>query len=343
MVSKMLAEWYRKNSRDLPWREDINPYRVWVSEIILQQTRVIQGIGYYKRFLESFPTIYDLADSPIDKVMKVWQGLGYYSRARNMHFTAKYVVKHYNGIFPDDIDELLKLKGIGDYSAAALISIAYNKPFAAVDGNVYRILSRYYGIDIPVNSSKGKKYFARVANEILDKEYPGQHNQAIMELGALVCLPLTPHCEQCPLSARCLAYNQNTISQFPVKLAKKSISYRYFNYIVIKKDRKRFIKQRPEGDIWTLLYEFPLIETETRIEPEEIIQKNEWKVFFPEGIISLHISKEYKHQLSHRLIFVRFFDVQVNEEYLLDSFIEVDLNSIENYAFPVVIQKYLKQ
>jgi A/G-specific adenine glycosylase len=341
ILSEIIAIWYKNNSRELPWRKDSDPYKIWVSEIILQQTRVNQGMNYYKRFIEEFPTIAELANSSLDRVMKVWQGLGYYSRARNMHQTAKDVVKYYGGVFPDDIKELLKLKGIGDYSAAALVSIAYNKPYAAVDGNVYRILSRYYGIDIPINTSKGKKYFSELASEILDKQNPGNHNQAIMELGALVCLPLSPHCTVCPLSVICVAFNDNSIKKFPVKIMKQRVTSRFFNYIIINKAKKVYIRQRPLGDIWAMLYEFPLIETTVIVDPINITKLLQWNNIFANKKYKITcISQEYKHKLTHRLIHVRFFEVDVEEDYSLPGFLEVDRKELEKYAFSVIIKKY---
>lgn len=343
MVSEIIANWYKSNSRDLPWRTDSDPYHVWVSEIILQQTRVNQGVNYYNRFLQEFPTIFDLANAPIDRLMRVWQGLGYYSRARNMHYTAKYVVEHFRGVFPDNIDELLKLKGIGDYSAAALISIAYNKPYAAVDGNVYRFLSRYYGIDIPINTTEGKKYFKQLADDILDRLNPGQHNQAVMEMGALVCTPTSPRCSDCPLSDTCIAYNKKIVSKLPVKMQNKKVSKRYFYYMVIFKSKKSYIRQRAENDIWALLYEFPLIETSSKYDPEKIMELAEWKKLFPHGFRNLTISKEFKHQLSHRLIYLHFFTIEVEKNYSLPGYLLVDIKDLDHYAFPVIIERFLKQ
>ena len=243
-ISNTLIEWYEDNKRDLPWRHEPSPYQVWISEIILQQTRVSQGLSYYLRFTEKWPTVEALAQASEEEVLKLWQGLGYYSRARNLHQCAKQVVERHGGSFPADYDQLKGLKGIGSYTAAAIASIAFNLPHAVVDGNVYRVLSRLYDIDTPINNSEGMEAFASAANELLDRQRPGLHNQAMMEFGALLCTPQNPDCLHCPVQAHCLAFDHQTVMQRPVKLPKVKISTRHFNYLVLrveKMERNAFI------------------------------------------------------------------------------------------------------
>jgi A/G-specific adenine glycosylase len=342
-VSKTIQKWYHENRRDLPWRNTSDPYKIWISEIILQQTKVKQGIGYYYKFIENFPDIFNLAKSPIDKVMKVWQGLGYYSRARNMHQTAQHIVDFYQGTFPADEEDLLKLKGIGKYTSAAVASIAFNKPFAVVDGNVSRVLSRYYGIGTPVNSTEGKKTFSELAAEILDHNNPGQHNQALMELGAIVCFPKNPLCGICPLKENCNSLISGSIALFPKKIKKQIVRDRFFNYLLIKKGNTILIRQRQPGDIWTMLYEFPLIETDVNTNIEGILRDEQWKNYFkglPYKITS--ISKTFDHKLTHQRISTRFLEVEVEKNIEIPYTLEVEIIDLQNYAFPRVIDKYLE-
>ena len=342
-VSKIIQKWYLENQRELPWRHTSDPYKIWVSEIILQQTRVNQGIDYYNKFVENFPNVFILANSPIDKVFKIWQGLGYYSRAGNMHLTAKIIVDKYQGAFPHDQKELIKLKGIGDYTSAAISSIAFGMPYAVVDGNVSRFLSRYYGIDIPVNSSLGKKTFQKLAAEILDRKNPGLYNQAVMELGAIVCLPKNPLCPACTLSAECIAFNTGSIMLFPQKLQNRKIKDRYFNYLLIRKGPNIFINQRISQDIWKMLYEFPLIETFEKRNPEEILLFDKWISFFTgSSHILKTVSRVFNHKLTHQVIHTRFFEIEVENDFVLPGYLEISTKNIDNYAFPKVIDNYLK-
>ncbi len=247
----------------MPWRETSDPYCIWLSEIMLQQTRIEQGLPYYLAFTNAYPSIFDLANASEEEVLKLWQGLGYYSRARNLHATAKYIAFELNGKFPETYEGLLKLKGVGDYTASAIASISYNEPVAVVDGNVYRVLSRYFDIDTPINSTAGIKEFKLLAKELLDKEDPATYNQAIMEFGALQCKPQSPLCNTCPLSASCLALKNNKISMLPVKLKKGKIKKRYFNYLVFQSEENKTILEKRSGKgIWEGLYQFPLIETD---------------------------------------------------------------------------------
>ena len=270
--SNILIYWYLQIKRDLPWRKTKDPYLVWLSEIMLQQTRVAQGMSYYLAFSEAFPTLKDLANADESTVLKMWQGLGYYSRARNLHFTAKYVSNELNGKFPSTYKELIKLKGIGDYTASAIASICFDEPNAVVDGNVYRVLARYFGIDIPINSTKGIKEFKILAQSLLDTKHPGVHNQALMDFGALQCKPQNPDCEKCPLNSGCVALEKKQIKQLPVKEKKLRVTKKYFNFLVfVTEDNKTIFEERKGKGIWQGLYEFPLLETTAAIDEKELI------------------------------------------------------------------------
>ncbi|RYD69225.1 MAG: A/G-specific adenine glycosylase, partial [Sphingobacteriales bacterium] len=255
-----LINWYLINKRDLPWRHTNDAYTIWLSEIILQQTRVEQGLPYFNKFLENFPTVADFASATEAKVLKLWQGLGYYSRGRNMHNTAQIVMNNYNGAFPTLHDDLIKLKGIGEYTAAAISSFSSGEARAVVDGNVFRVLARYYGIDTPINSPEGKRQFFKLANELLFLEDPALYNQAIMEFGAIQCKPKSPDCSVCPLNVECYALKHNSVNQLPVKLAKAEKKHRYFNYLVCTTNNEVLMRERQAGDIWQHLFDFPLIE-----------------------------------------------------------------------------------
>ena len=256
-----LIGWYEENKRDLPWRDTKDPYRIWISEIILQQTRVAQGYDYFVRFMERFPDVFTLAEADEDEVMKHWQGLGYYSRARNLHAAARSMAS--SGGFPVTYEGVLALKGVGEYTAAAICSFAYDMPYAVVDGNVYRVLSRWLGIDTPIDSTSGKKEFAQAAQELMDKRRPALYNQAIMDFGALQCTPASPDCLFCPLADSCLALSQGRVDTLPVKQHKTKVTHRFFNYIYVRTGGYTFIRKRTGNDIWKNLYEPLLIETDT--------------------------------------------------------------------------------
>jgi len=258
-VSIILQEWYAVNKRDLPWRHTKDPYLIWVSEIILQQTRVAQGLDYYNRFVGRFPNIRSLAEAEQVEVLKYWQGLGYYSRARNLHETAIDICRRWNGIFPERYDDILALKGIGEYTAAAIASLAWNLPYPVVDGNVYRVLGRLFTIETPIDTGKGKKEYRELATLLMPPEQAGLHNQAMMEFGALQCIPQTPDCETCPLSGSCFGYASGNPQQYPVKQNKTKIRNRYLHYFIILHGTDTFIRRRSEKDIWEGLYEFPLL------------------------------------------------------------------------------------
>ena len=270
-ITKKLINWYLVNKRDLPWRATNNPYFIWLSEIILQQTQVAQGLPYYKAFTSKFPTVFDLANAEESQVLKLWQGLGYYSRARNLHASAKYIVNEFNGVFPDTYNEIIKLKGVGDYTASAIASICFNETTAVVDGNVYRALSRIYGISTPINTGKGFKEFKALAQELIDTKQPATFNQAIMEFGARQCKPKSPDCSICPFNTSCVALQKNKIEQLPVKLKALKVKKKNFNFMVIlSADQKTILEKREGKGIWQNLYQFPLIETKQPVNILEI-------------------------------------------------------------------------
>lgn len=342
--SNDLIKWYRPNKRDLPWRNTRNPYFIWISEIILQQTRVSQGLGYYLRFIETFPTIEVLALAPLDSVLKVWQGLGYYTRARNIHETAKLVVGEYGGIFPNSYVELLKLKGIGDYTAAAIASFAFDEPVAAVDGNVYRIYSRVFGIYAPIDKSEGRKMLRKIAADELDLSQPANFNQAIMDLGGQICLPKNPLCHSCPVSSMCYANRNGDSGNLPVKAGKTKVRDRFFYYILIRHGDFTYIRQRMEKDIWHSLFEFPLIERSNRLSPEELILTNEWFDICGSGKVEvIFISDEVKHLLSHQHLYTRFFVVEIAKtSYLLQKkYSKVPTNELTRLSTPRLIERFL--
>lgn len=316
VTQQKLAHWYAANKRDLPWRTTSDPYKIWISEIILQQTRVNQGFDYYVRFVNRFPTVRSLAEAEEDEVLKFWQGLGYYSRARNLHKAAKQVMNLFDGKFPETFENVLSLSGIGTYTASAICSFAYNQNYAVVDGNVFRVLARLYAVSTPIDTSAGQKEFAQLAENLRDKTDAHTHNQAIMEFGALQCVPVNPNCEICPLKEHCKAYHLNIVSELPVKQGKTAVSNRYFNYFFIQNGEFTYLQKRTGKDIWQNLYEFPLIETETDTLPEKLIQSEKFKQLFA-GIQHVEFSDnlfQTKHILSHRRIFARFYTVKISEE-----------------------------
>jgi A/G-specific adenine glycosylase len=342
VFSKVLIGWYLKNKRELPWRLTSDPYHIWLSEIMLQQTRIEQGLPYYLRFSKAFPTVFDLAAAPLEKVLKLWQGLGYYSRARNLHESAKYIAEELNGIFPKSYKELKKLKGVGDYTAAAVASICYSEPVAVVDGNVYRVLARFFDVETPINSTAGIKEFKILATELLEKKDPSNYNQALMEFGALQCKPRNPLCATCPLSSGCLALQRKKIQELPVKLKKGKIKKRYFNYLVVYSDEnKTLLQQRTGKGIWHGLYEFPLIETKKPVGKDD---------FLPEGEISkilgsqefsfhLHNDKPVVHKLSHQHIYAHFWWVKAEKV----GGKGISLNRVKDYPVPVLIANFLEE
>ena len=346
IFSKKLISWYLQNKRVMPWRETKNPYHIWLSEIILQQTRVAQGLPYYLAFVEEYPTVFDLAKAEEEKVLKLWQGLGYYSRARNLHATAKLVANELNGVFPDNYKDLLKLKGVGDYTASAIASICYNEPVPVVDGNVYRVLSRYFGIHTPINSTHGVKEFKELAIQLMDHQEPADYNQAIMEFGALQCKPKSPYCIVCPLQESCVALQKGTIVELPVKLKKLKIKKRYFNYLVfLINEEETIIQQRTQSGIWQNLYEFPLIEGEIKNESDIISSE----VF--QGIVGnssheivIYEKQPVVHKLSHQHLYTHFYIVKVssNDDPAKEQK-RIPVDQIKDFPVPILLGNFIEQ
>ena len=337
--SNLLLHWYLQNKRDLPWRNSTNPYFIWLSEIILQQTRVAQGTPYYLAFIETFPTVFDLAAADEQQVLKLWQGLGYYSRARYLHQTAKYIAYENDGKFPENYQKLLKLKGVGEYTAAAIASFAYNEPVAVVDGNVYRVLARFFDIQTDISSSSAKKEFTALANELLPQNNAAQFNQAIMEFGATQCVPKSPNCAICIFNSSCLALQKKKVGRLPVKAKKTKVVNRFFNYLVfIDAKSKTIVNQRLEKGIWQNLYEFPVIETETEASFETIVTKI--KIDFKEkkiGSIVIFNDKPIIHKLSHQKLHISFIEVKIDA--ILDNGVEI--YELEKLPFPIVIFNFI--
>ena len=345
-ISHILINWYLINRRILPWRDTSDPYKIWISEIILQQTRVAQGLDYFNKFIDRFPDVFSLAQADEDEVLKYWQGLGYYSRARNLHTAAKTIVDTYQGEFPKTFTEIKSLKGIGDYTAAAIASFSWNLPHAVVDGNVYRILSRLFAIDTPIDTTAGKKVFAELAAELLPDDQAGLYNQAIMDFGALQCIPQSPDCNRCPLTDHCLAFAQNEVQSYPVKQGKTKTRNRYFHFFHIYYRDNTWIQKRDQNDIWKGLYQFPLIETEQACDWTELQKNDEFKRLFDNcGKIKIQlISPEIKHVLSHQKLYATFFRVEVENTGDLSSlFQEIKSEDLDKYAVPKLILRYLNE
>jgi A/G-specific adenine glycosylase len=341
--SKKVVEWYDQHKRNLPWRSTKDPYRIWLSEVILQQTRVIQGLPYYQKFIETFPTVLALAKAPEQKVLRLWQGLGYYTRARNLHKCANEIARAHNGNFPQRFEELKMLPGIGDYTAAAIASIAFAEPVAVVDGNVFRVLSRIFGIDTPINTPEGKKLFFELANTLIPSEHPDVHNQAVMEFGALYCTPKNPLCQGCVFQLSCVANKSGLQGQLPVKQRLKKIRKRYFYYFAIQKGNACLMKRRAEKDIWHGLFDFYLIEKKRPADPLKLVSEVS---LLKKGALKncvIETSKRYKHVLSHQVIHSRFVQIKLNGGTLKHT------NDLKFYSFkkiaglpkPVLISRFL--
>ncbi|OYT15857.1 MAG: A/G-specific adenine glycosylase [Bacteroidetes bacterium 4572_77] len=338
-ISNELINWYKKNARNLPWRKTKDAYSIWLSEIILQQTRVEQGLPYYNAFLKAYPSLAHFSKASEDEILKMWQGLGYYSRARNMRFTAQQIMNQYQGKFPEKHSEILALKGVGSYTAAAIASFAYNLPFAVLDGNVFRVLSRYYGVEIPINSTAGKKHFEQLAQEILDNKHADWHNQAIMEFGALVCKPKKALCTICVLKASCWAFARNKVDEFPKKDKKIKIKNRYLHYFLLEDEKKIFIEKRDNSDIWRGLYQLPFIETEK----EEITWPHEkFRLWLGERNYTMLETNSVKHKLTHQNLNLNFYHIRVNSIKHI-PFMAIDKKQWNNWAFPQPIHNYLIQ
>ena len=342
-IAKTLIHWYAENKRELPWRETTDPYRIWISEIILQQTRVVQGLEYFNRFMERFPDVRSLAEAGEDEVMKYWQGLGYYSRARNLHAAAKEIMERFRGEFPQTHPEVLSLKGIGEYTAAAICSFAWRQPYAVVDGNVYRILARVFGMDIPIDSVAGKKEFAELAQVLLDRRHPDLYNQAIMDFGAVQCTPKSPNCLYCPLQERCVAFASGNVDKLPVKAGKTVVKPRYFNYLHIHSEGRTLLYRREAKDIWQNLYEYPLIETAQALDFADLQQTQEYRRLL-EGSGEVRVVRMFvmpKHVLSHRVIYARFYELETEHfSPAMKGYLQIPGEEIDRYAVSRLIELY---
>lgn len=338
----ILIKWYLQNKRDLPWRKTVDPYQIWLSEIMLQQTRVAQGMPYFFSFTKEFPTVKDLADASEEKVLKLWQGLGYYSRARNLHKTAQYISNDLNGVFPDSYKELLKLKGVGEYTAAAIASFSYNELVPVVDGNVFRVLSRYFDIESDIALPAAKKEFTALAQELMPKDNPALFNQAIMEFGALQCVPKSPDCSVCVFNESCIALQKGKVNMLPMKSKKLKVTNRYFNYLILEDVLgNTLIQKRTAKGIWHNLYEFPLLESQSIVDFNEVSKKATEEIFSEYTIISIEDCSESTivHKLSHQHLHIQFWKIKVEEE------IEngVDAQKLKTFPFPIVIYNFIEK
>lgn len=338
--SNLLTRWYLRNKRDLPWRNTQNPYPIWLSEIMLQQTRVAQGLPYFLSFTEAFPTVFDLAKASEEQVLKLWQGLGYYSRARNLHKTAQHVAFELDGVFPDNYNDLLKLKGIGEYTAAAIASFSYNETVPVVDGNVFRVLSRYFDVETDIAQASAKKEFAALAFELMPKDNPALFNQAIMEFGAMQCVPKNPDCDNCVMNSGCVALQKNKIHLLPVKSKKLKVRNRFFNYLIAEdEDKNSLIQKRTDKGIWHNLYEFPLIETEGETLIDDLVEPI--RDMFSENKISSiseYNSKSQVHKLSHQHLHIKFWKVKLNDPIKNG----MDYETLKSHPFPIVIFNFIE-
>ena len=337
----LILSYFDKNKRDLPWRDTNDPFRIWLSEIILQQTRVDQGMKFYNNFIQEFDTIFDLAKANEQKVLKLWQGLGYYSRARNLHFTAQYIATELNGVFPSSFIELKKLKGVGDYTAAAIASIVYKEAVPAVDGNMFRVFARYFNIEDDISSPKTKKIFWDLGLDIIDQKRPGDFNQAVMDLGATICTPKLPKCDICLLNESCEALRLSKVLELPIKLKKTKVSNRFLHFIVIENDDKIALSKRIGNDVWKKLYTFPKIETET-----DLLDKG-W-VLEEELENKLSFISEEKHILSHQNLFIKYWKLNVSLKDINHFIQDVDfemiaLNDLDQYPLPKPIEKFINK
>lgn len=338
--TEILLEWYSQNRRHLPWRDTKDPYKIWLSEILLQQTRVEQGLPYYLKFISRFPSVKDLAAASEEEVLKLWQGLGYYSRARNLRKAAIIINEEYNGLFPDNYKDLISLPGIGDYTASAIASICFNRPEAVVDGNVYRVLSRYFGVEIPIDSTAGKRYFKELATELIDPEQPGEYNQAVMEFGATCCTPKKPNCEACVLSNSCMALRDNMVQDLPVKSRGVKIRTRYFNYLVLRDPHMRTLMEQRKGNgIWQNLFQFPLVESAKTLNQDEIMDKLKDRLPDISPLTIYEPSAEYRiHKLSHQHLVTKFWVLPVAHE--LKGGLSID--EAEKLPMPVLVADTIK-
>ena len=339
-----ILEWFEENRRDLPWRETSDPYAIWLSEIILQQTRIQQGMAYWQRFMERWPTVEQLAAATEDEVLRLWQGLGYYSRARNLHAAAQQIVAM--GGFPTTFEGIRSLKGVGDYTAAAIASIAFGLPVAVVDGNVYRVLARHFGIDTPINTTEGKKLFAALAQEMLPPDHPSDYNQAMMDFGAIQCTPTSPRCLLCPLMESCEALRKGRVEELPVKLKKLKIQTRHLTYIYIRYKGETAIRRRGEGDIWQGLWEVVNIEHSPLNIEHYLIPNAQCSMFNAQ--CSIHnfqcLRTNVRHVLTHRVILADFYLWQPDERPSLpQDYIWVDEEELDKYGVPRLVERLFEE
>ncbi len=337
----LILSYFDKNKRDLPWRDTKDPFRIWLSEIILQQTRVDQGMKFYNNFINEFETIFDLANADEQKVLKLWQGLGYYSRARNLHFTAQHIVNDLEGVFPNNFQDLKKLKGVGDYTAAAIASIVNHEAVPAIDGNMFRVFARYFNIKDDISLPKTKKIFWELGLELIDKNRPGDFNQAIMDLGATICTPKLTKCSSCPLNNSCEALRLNIVSELPVKLKKIKITNRFLHFIVVEENNSVLLSKRTGNDVWQNLYTFPKIETSTDLLDSGWVLENNLAH-------QLSFISEEKHILSHQNLFIKYWKLNVSLKELYKAVTELDseqisFDEIEHYPLPKPIEKFINK
>ena len=338
--SSKIIKWYSQHKRELPWRNTKDPYKIWLSEIILQQTQVKQGLPYYQKFVNTFPSVSELANANEEEVLKLWQGLGYYSRARNLHFAAKQI--HQAGFFPKEYKDIITLKGVGEYTAAAIASFAFKLPYAVVDGNVFRLLSRFYGIDTPIDTSKGKREFSEIAQTLLVKKEPDTHNQAIMEFGSQMCKPKQPNCNNCPLMDKCIAFANNTIHLLPVKKGKVKVKTVFFEYFFFKMNGYTLVNKRADDGIWQNMYEFPLITTEDLKNTEEILNHNQFESWVKGIDFIIESISEFKHILSHRKINARFWEINCQNTLPASNFQKIKIETIDKLAVSRLIEKFIQ-
>lgn len=346
MITSLLLEWYKREGRNLPWRETADPYKIWISEIILQQTRVAQGRDYYFRFIGRFPDIETLAAAQEDEVLKLWQGLGYYTRARNVHAAAKQVMHTFNGVFPSTYSRIISLRGVGEYTASAIASIAFNEPYAVVDGNVFRVIARLFGIALSIHSSEGKKIIREIAQSLLDHGDPGSYNQAIMDFGAMVCTPAQPRCADCVLRDYCTAFTEKRVGELPVNDRKISVRNRYFHYFHIQHNGHTFLQKRNGSDIWKNLFEFPLIETAGPADFAELEKTDLFRKLFS-GISSLSFDPRLaiRHQLTHQSIHTRFYRITIPPATLFnppEGIFKIEDEQLPDYPVSRLTHKYLE-
>lgn len=336
--AKTLINWYLQHRRDLPWRQTTDPYHIWLSEIMLQQTRVSQGMPYYFSFINAFPTVFELARADEQQVLKLWQGLGYYSRARNLHATAKFVASQLGGNFPDTFQDLVKLKGIGDYTAAAIASISFRQPVPVVDGNVFRVLARYFGMADDIASPRAKKLFTQIAAENLPTDQPANYNQALMEFGALQCIPKNPNCAICPLQSRCAAFSRGLVNELPVKSKKAAPKNRYLHYLVYEDpDGNTLVRKRTGKGIWQHLYEFPVVESDCRYDLSQVMEQS--PEYRPEIVGEQLEQYDIVHKLSHQTLHIRFIRIGVRQPLIHG----ISPNRLKEYPFPIVLANFIER